>query len=87
MVMFPAVVSKEGVEAVLGVPGWAGVGGGCRLRQGAHFAVSVLPEEVVFRAPFAVAPFLLLPSLEGCMGRWELLGNVFEVLLGVHGFC
>ena len=70
MAMFPAVQSEEGVEAALGVPGWAGVGGGRRLQEAVQVAVSVLPEEVVFGAPFVVAPFLLPPPLEGCVGLW-----------------
>ena len=34
MVVFPPVERKEGVEAVSGGPGWAGLGRGCRFQEG-----------------------------------------------------
>ena len=85
VLMFPAVESKEGVEALPGVPGPAGIGRGCRLPEGVHAAVSVLPEKKsVFPAQLVVAPFLLPPPLEGHPGCWEFLENMLVVLLGVH---
>ena len=85
MVMSPAVERKDGVEAVRGEPGRAGVGRGCRLQEGVHGAVrSVFPEEVVFWAPLVVAPSPLPPPLEGCVVRWEFSEDALVVLLGVH---
>ena len=70
MAVFPAVECKEGVEAVSGVPGRAGVGRGCRLQEGVHGAFpGILPEKVVLRAALVVGPFLLPPPLEGRMVR------------------
>ena len=86
VVVFPAVERKEGVEAVPGVPGWAGVGRGCRFQEGFHGAFpGVFPEKVVFRAPLVVAPLCLAPPLEGCVVRWEFSEDALVVLLGFHG--
>ena len=64
--VFRAVECKEGVDAVPGVPGRAGVGHGCHFQEGVHAAFpGVLPEKVVLRAPVVVAPFLLPPPLAG----------------------
>ena len=87
VVTFPAVERKKGVEAVPGVPGWLGLGRGCRLQEGVHGAVpSVFPEKVVFWAPLVVAPFRLPPPLEGRVVRWEFSEDALVVLLGVHRF-
>ena len=70
-----------------GVPGWVGVGCGCRLQEGVLGALpSVFPEKVVFWAPLVVAPLHLPPPLEGRVGRWEFLEDMLVVLLGVHRF-
>ena len=60
LVMFPAV------EAVLAVLRWAGHSGGRRLGEDARVPVGVLPEEVVFRAPFLVAPSF------SCLRHWRV---------------
>ena len=71
LVVFPAVERKEGVEAVPGVPGRAGVGHGCRFQEGVRSAVSgVFQEKVVFWAQLVVAPFRLSPPLEGRVISW-----------------
>ena len=80
--MFPAVESKFGVEAMLGVPGRAEVG--CP-EEGIQAAVSVLAEEVILGAAIVVALFPLPPIMEDRVGRWKVLENLFLVLLGVHG--
>ena len=68
--VFPAVVCKQGVEAVPGVPRRAGVGHCCRLQEGVHGAFpGVFPEKVVLRAPFVVLYFLQPPPLEGRVVR------------------
>ena len=72
VVVLPAVERKKGVEAVPGVPNWAGVGRGWRFQEGVHGAVpGVFPQKVVFWAPLVVAPFRLPPPLEGRVVRWE----------------
>ena len=73
MAMIPTVERKEGVEAVPGVPGWAGIGCGSRLEEGMHCAVSFVPEKVVFWAPFVVAPFHLPPPFNAFMHAWDIL--------------
>ena len=84
--VFRAVECKEGVEAVPGVPGRAGVGFSCRFQEGVHDAFpGVFPEKVFLRAPLVVVPFLLLPLLEGRVVRWEVSLDKLLVLLGVHG--
>ena len=84
--VFPSVERKGGVEAVLGVRGWAGLGCGCRFQEGVQGAFpGVFPEKVVFRAPLVVAPFLLPPPLEGSVVCWDLSVDALVVLLGVHG--
>ena len=86
VVVFSAVVRKEGVEAVPGVPGWAGVGCGCRFQEDVHGAFpDIFPEKVVLWAPFVVAPFLLSPPPEGRVVRWEFPVDALVVLLRVHG--
>ena len=83
VVVVPAVECKEGVEAVLGVPGWAGVGRGCHFQEGVHGAFpGVLPEKVVFWAPLVVASFSL-PRVV----RWEFSEDALIVLPGVHRVC
>ena len=85
--VFQAVECKEGVEAVPGVPGWAGVGRGCRFQEGVHGAYpGVFPEKVVIRSPLVVAPFLLPAPLEGRVVRWELSVDGLVVLLGSMGW-
>ena len=85
VLVFPAVERKEGVEAVPGVSGWAGVGLGCRSQERVHGAVPrVFPEKVVFWAPLVVAPFRLPPSLEGRVVRLDFSEDALVVLLGVH---
>ena len=70
VVMFPAVERKEGVEAMPGVPGPAGVACGCRFQEGVHGTMPrVFPEKVVLWAPLIVAPFRLPPTLEGRVMR------------------
>ena len=77
---------KEGVEAVPGFPGWAGLGRGCRFQEGVHGAFpSVFPEKVLLWAQLVVAPFLLSSPLEGRVVRWEFSVDALVVLLGVHG--
>ena len=86
VVVSPAVRRKEGVEAVPGAPGSAGVGRGCRYQEGVHGAFpGVFPEKVVFRARLVVAPFRLPPPLEGRKVRLESSEDALVVLLGVHG--
>ena len=86
VVVLPAVERKEGLEAVPGLPWWAGVSRGCHFQEGAHDAFpGVFPEKVVFRAPLVVAPFGLPPPLEGRVVRWEFSEDALVVLLGVHG--
>ena len=56
-----------------GVPGWAGVGFGCRFQEGIHGAFpDVFSEKVFLRAPLVVVPFLLLRPLEGRVVRREV---------------
>ena len=77
---------KEGVEAVPGAPGWAGVGRGCFFQEGVHGASpGIFPEKVNFRAPLVVAPFRLSPPLEDRMVRWEFSEDALVVLLSVNG--
>ena len=84
--VFSAVERKEGVGAVPDVPGRAGVGRGCRFREGVHGAFpGVFPEKVIFSVPLVVISFLLPPPLEGRVVRWELSVDGLVVLLGVHG--
>ena len=84
--VFPAVECYEGVEAVPGVPGRAGVGFGCRFQEGVLGAFpGVSPEKVFLRAPLVVVPFLLLPPLEGRVVRREVSLDGLVVLLSVHG--
>ena len=86
VVVLPAVERKEGVEALPGVPEWAGVGRGCRFQEGVHGASpGVFPEKVIFRAPLFVAPCRLPPPLEGRVVRWEFSKDALIVFLGVHG--
>ena len=86
VVVLPAVERREGVEAMPGVPGWAGVGRDCRFQEGVHGASpGVFPEKVVFRAPLFVAPCRLPPPLKGRVVRWEFSEDTLVVLLGVHG--
>ena len=85
VVVSPAVGRRECVEAVPGVPGWAGVGRGCRLQEGVHGALpSVFREKVIFWAPLVVALFRLPPPLEGRVVRGEFPEDALVVLLGVH---
>ena len=85
VVVLPVVERKEGVEALPGVPGWAGLGRGCRFQEGVHGAVpGVFPEKIVIWAPLVVAPFRLPPALEGCLVRWEFSEDAWVVLLGLH---
>ena len=86
VVVYPAVERKEGVEAVPGVPGWAGVGRGCCFEEGVHGALpGVFPEKIIFQAPVVVALLCLPPPLEGRVVRWDLSENTLVVLPGVHG--
>ena len=65
-----AVKCKEGVEAVPGVPGWAGVGRGFHFQECVHGTFpGVLPEKVVLRAPLVVVSFPLPPPLQGRVVR------------------
>ena len=57
-----------------------GVVRGCRVQEGIEVAVSILPKDVVFGAAGIVAPFLLLPSLDDCVARWDFLQNLSDVL-------
>ena len=85
VVVLPAVECKQGVEAVPGVLGWAGVGGGCRFQDGVHGAFpGVFLEKVVFWAPLVVVPFRLPPALEGRVVCWDFCEDALVVLLGVH---
>ena len=85
VVVLSAVECKEGVEAVPGVPGWAGVDRGCRFQEGVHGAFpGVFPEKFVFWAPLDVAPFCLPTPLEGHVVRWEFSEDALVVLLGVR---
>ena len=69
-----------------GVPWRAGVGLGCRFQERVHAAFpGVFPEKVFLHAPLVVAPFLVLPPLEGRVVRWEVSLDGLVVLLGVHG--
>ena len=69
-----------------GVPGWAGVGLGCRFQEGGHGAFpGVFPEKVFVRAPLVVVHCLLLRPLEGRVVCWEVSLDGWVVLLGVHG--
>ena len=68
------------------VPGRAGVGFGCCLREGVRGAFpGVFPEKVFLCAPLVVIPFLLLPPLEGRVVLREVSLDGLVVLLGVHG--
>ena len=85
VVVLPAVECKEGVEAVPGVPGWAGVDRGCRFHEGVHGAFQgVFPEKLAFRAPVVVAPFRLPLPLEGRVVCWKFSEDALVVLLGLH---
>ena len=49
--VFPVVERKEGVEAVPGVPGRAGVGRGCRFQEGVHGAAQVPTQRMLSSGP------------------------------------
>ena len=86
VVVFPAVERQEGVEALPGVPGWAGIDRGCRFQEGIHGTFpGVFPEKVIFQPRLVVAPFRLPLPLEGRAVRWEVSEDALVVLLGVHG--
>ena len=68
------------------VSGRAGVGLSCCFQEGVLGAFpGFCPEKEFLRAPLVVIPFLLLPSLEGRVVRWEVSLDGLVVLLGVHG--